>query len=298
MSIIWENKFSTWCKPASDSEEQKLENAQQLIRNALNSDNNLQSLNYEVFGQGSYANNTNVRLNSDIDLNVRLFSTFYYNLPDNKVKEDFNIAPSSYTFSDYKNAIQTALSNYFGSQSIVRKNKCIKVLGNTTRIEADVVPTFEHRRYADNGTYISGCELLSDSGIRVINWPKQHIENGITKNTNTQRRFKRTVRIFKKLKIDLKENNISISDNVLSFLIECLVWNVPNQKFNDTVTWISRIKESIVFLYNALKDNETSKDWGEVSELLYLFHNGRKWTRNDAIDFLEKVWNHVGYRND
>ena len=68
-----------------------------------------------------------------------------------------------------------------------------------------------------------GVELRTDGGAkRVINWPEQHKKNGIAKNNETGRRYKRMVRIMKSIN-DLTENPVP------GFLLECLMWNVPNQ---------------------------------------------------------------------
>ena len=50
---------------------------------------------------------------------------------------------------------------------------------------------------------------------------------------------------------------------------------------------------AIIYLYNAIKDGK-HYDWGEVSEMLYLFR-GRKWTDQDAKQWLYDAWNYLGY---
>ena len=86
----------------------------------------------------------------------------------------------------------------------------------------------------------------------------------------------------------------SVSDNITSFLLECLVWNVPNRIMNDNDSWTDRFKKSIVYIYEQTKDEETCKEWGEVSELLYLFV-GRKWTYKDVNAYMVLLWNHLEY---
>lgn len=70
MPKFTEEQLNQMCRPASDSEEVKLQNAESILRRALSASTIVQSSQYEIFGQGSYANNTNIRLNSDIDINV------------------------------------------------------------------------------------------------------------------------------------------------------------------------------------------------------------------------------------
>jgi len=185
----------------------------------------------------------------------------------------------------------------FGQKEVKRGNKAIKILGNTNRVEADVVATFEHRRYSKNKTFKSGTGFDTDDYDRIQNWPKQHISNGITKNSDTHRRFKRVVRIFKKLNYEMKDNNIAIANKIPSFLIECLIWNVPNSNFNNYDSWTDRVKECISYLFHNTKTDEDCKDWGEVSELLYLFV-GRSWTRTEVNDWLKAAWNYLELGND
>ncbi len=55
MAKFTNEQLAVMARPASETEEQKLENAENAVKNAL-SKYTLASDNYEVFGQGSYAN--------------------------------------------------------------------------------------------------------------------------------------------------------------------------------------------------------------------------------------------------
>ncbi|UXP32088.1 nucleotidyltransferase [Reichenbachiella agarivorans] len=297
MAKYTEDQLVSWTKPPSDSEQTKLENSERMVRDAINSDEKLKKKSTETFGQGSYANNTNVRLNSDIDINVRYTGGYYFNLPPDVTEEDVNIAhieSSGYSYSEFKDDVETALVNKFGRSEVVRNDKCITVKANTNRIETDVVPTWNFRRYSKNGSYVLGAKFWSDKGKATVNYPKQHIENGVNKNSNTYRRFKRLTRLHRKLRYKMIDDGENVSDNITSFLLECLVWNVPNRIMNDNDSWTERLKESIVYIYEQTKDEETCKEWGEVSELLYLFV-GRKWTYQDVNSYMVLLWNHLEY---
>ena len=294
MARFSEETIDSWRKPPSDAEETKLSNAQRLVTEAIQADATLNKMGIRVFGQGSYANDTNVRLNSDIDINVQYGGTFFYEVPKGKSGSDFGLTSSEYTFSQYKQAVETALVNKFGRASVVRSDKCITIKETSTRVEADVVPTFQHRRYLENGSYHAGAEFRSDEGVYITNFPEQHIENGKKKNASTQRRFKRLTRIYRRIRYKMLDDNIAISDNITSFLLECLVWNVPDYILNNNHTWTGRLKDSISHLYDEL-GKDVSKEWGEVSELLYLFHSGRKWTREDVKLYLEQMWAYLEF---
>ena len=99
MAKFTQEQLTQMSRPASDTEEAKLQNAASMLKKALNSSNIVDSSKYEVFGQGSYANNTNIRQNSDIDINVCYTSGFYYTIPDGTKKEDYGLGtPIAYSF--------------------------------------------------------------------------------------------------------------------------------------------------------------------------------------------------------
>ena len=294
MAKYSEQQLTSWTKPPSDTEQTKLENSERMVREAISSDEKLKTKSTETFGQGSYANNTNVRLNSDIDINVRYSDGFYYDLPKDKTKEEFGITPSTYSYTEYKDDVENALVNKFGRSEVIRNDKCITVKENSYRVETDVVPTWDYRRYSEDGKYVLGTKFRTDKGNWIGNFPKQHIANGISKNNNTARRFKRLTRLHRKLRYKMIDDGENLSDNITSFLLECLVWNCPNKIMNDHNTWTERLKQSIVYLYDNTKDDDLCKEWGEVSELLYLFV-GRKWSRSDVNQYMVQLWNYLEF---
>jgi len=297
MAKYTEQQLTNWTKPPSDTEQTKLENSERMVRDAINSDEKLKAKATETFGQGSYANNTNVRLNSDIDINVRYTGGYYFSLPPDVTEEDVKIAhigSSGYSFSEFKDDVENALVNKFDRSEIIRNDKCITVKANTNRVETDVVPTWNFRRFSKDGGYVLGAKFWSDKGKDIVNYPKQHIENGISKNSNTYRRFKRLTRLHRKLRYKMIDDGENVSDDITSFLLECLVWNVPNRIMNDNETWTDRLRESIIYIHDKTKDETSCKEWGEVSELLYLFI-GRKWSYKDVNAYMVLLWNHLEF---
>lgn len=299
MAKYSEDTLTNWTKPPSDSEQTRLETSEKMVREAISEDKKLSQKSTEIFGQGSYANDTNVRLNSDIDINVRYTGGYYFDLPKDKTEADMNIDKihaSDYSFSEFKNDVEAALVAKFGRDQVKRNDKCITIKGTAQRVQTDVVPTWNYRRYKADKTFVLGAKFYPDgSNTAVTNFPKQHIENGITKNSNTQRRFKRLTRLHRKLRYKMKDDGVAFNGNITSFLLECLVWNVPNRIMNDNDTWTERLKQSIIFIYEQTKDEETCKEWGEVSELLYLLRGGRKWSRTDVNEYMVQLWNYLEY---
>lgn len=292
----WEASFRNWAKPPGKTEEDRIANAERVIKDALTPSIQLKKRDIRVFTQGSYKNNTNVCKDSDIDIAIVCSDVFFPDYPEGTTKETFNNCDGDYSYETFKKEVELALVNRFGRNAITRGNKAFDIHENTYRVEADVAPFFEHRRYSTTGNYLLGVQLLPDNRdpIKVINWPKQHYDNGVMKNKATGKRYKAMVRILKSLRNEMAENNISEADPIPGFLLECLTWNVPNDHFGHD-TYQADVRTCLTFLLlNTIKDEQCS-EWGEVSELKYLFRSSQKWTRQQAHSFLDKAWNYMGF---
>lgn len=99
---------------------------------------------------------------------------------------------------------------------------------------------------------------------------------------------------MKRIRNNMVDEGIVDGDKITSFLIECLIWNVPNATITVNSTWASTVQNSIAYLWNAIKDGN-HEEWGEVSEHLYLFHSGRKWTVTGTKDFLNDMYNYLEF---
>lgn len=291
----WETTFNEWAQPPGQTEQEKCANAEKAIKNAIKTSDVFKSRNINVFAQGSYRNNTNVKKESDVDIAVVCNDVFLSDLPNGKTWSDFGITDGNYNYTQFKNEVGQALTAYFGSGSVTRGNKAFNIRENSYHVEADVAPFFEHRRYQSNGTYILGVELRPDNGGKVINWPQQHYDNGVAKNNLTNRNFKRTIRILKSLCVNMEENNVAASKKIPGFLIECLAWNCPDQNFMYS-SYVDSVRACLAHLFNNTITDEKCSEWGEVSELKYLFRGGQKWTREQAHNFISAAWEYVGYK--
>ena len=294
MAKFSEEILTIWTKPPSNSEDTKLANSERMVKEAIKEDDTLKKMTIDTFGQGSYANDTNVKLDSDVDINVRLSDTVFLQVPTDKKKEDFGYSDSDYTFQEYKKAVYNALVNKFGKTEVVWEDKCLTVKGNSYRVVTDVVPTFKYMRHDSVTSKVEGTKFIADSGKSIINYPIQHIQNGKNKNANTAKSFKRLTRIHKRLLYKMMDDKIKVSENITSFLLECLMWNLPNTIYNNNHTWTEILKKSIIYLYEQTKEESTCKEWGEVSELLYLFI-GRKWSIKDVNDYLILTWEYLEF---
>ena len=292
----WESVFREWSKPASASEEERYQRTERMIRAALESLEAFRGRSYAVSTQGSYRNSTNVRLESDVDIVVRSNDAIFSEreaLPAGTTDVDLGFVGAPYQYAQFKDDVQAALVASFGANAVDRGSKAIRVRASSARVNADVVAAFQHRRYRSDRSYLSGIELRSDTGERVINWPDQHYACGVSKNFATSGRFKATVRILKRLRNLMADEGIAEASPIPSFLIECLVWNVPTGSFGNG-THTADVRLVLASTFNATLADAACSEWLEVSELKYLFRGSKPWTREQGHSFLSRAWDSLG----
>jgi hypothetical protein len=296
MNQQWQDNFSFWAQSPSKTETERAENAEQMVRNAIKASSALNARDIKVFAQGSYRNRTNIRRESDVDIGVLCYDTFFFENPAGTTRETLGIQAASYDYDQFKTEVGQALVSYFGSGAVTPGDKAFDIKETSHHVEADVAPFFEHRRYDKSGKYISGVELHPTSGqpLKIKNWPEQHYANGNAKNDRTRRSYRALVRIFKSLRCEMEDDDIAAAKPVGSFLCECLIWNVQDSDFTHS-DFAGDLRAALIFLFENTASDALCKEWGEVSELKYLFGPHQKWTRQQANDFILAVWQYVGF---
>jgi hypothetical protein len=298
---ISEDSFVSWSQGPAATEAAKCENAETAVRKAIAADSTLSKMDVSVFAQGSYKARTNVRQDSDVDICVRYNEAFYDTYPDGKKREDFGNGTGNLKFSAFKPLVQAALQSYFGANAVTPGNKAFDVHANTYRIDADVLPTFEYRRYtgrfnADGSHhFFPGVTFFADQAQQTINWPQQTYDNGVARNTSVAKRYKRSIRIFKRLRNRMQEDQVPEAKDIASFLIECLAYNCPLAVFQHD-TYTDDVRAVIIAAWNATKTDESCSKWLEVNELKWLFRPTQPWTRDQAHKFMQAAWNYIGFK--
>lgn len=295
---IWEDSFTFWAQPPSASEQERCKHAENVIREVIKKSAVLREKSIRVFTQGSYRNNTNERRQSDVDIGVMCtdvcFTDFTF-APD-VTAEMMGHGDHPYTFAKFKNDVENALKT-LGSEGVTRSNKAFDVHENSYRVDADVVACFEHIRYVRDASGIVvpeyGTQFIADDGTIVVNWPDHHYENGVAKNDRTAKKFKPIVRILKSLRTEMRDNEIEGAD-VPSFLVECLVYNIPDPLLCAGSTWKERVETVLVVAHDQIKKNHHT-EWGEVSERKYLFRGIQPWSPETATKFIESALNYLGF---
>lgn len=317
--IFTEEQLKRFAAPLSQTEDEKCKHAIEMVRDALKNlgftdDSKMitpiytdtysyslemrttdYSRKIKLFIQGSYANNTNVRTESDVDIAVvqeEVFQTEYRiggQYPQTKDNYGFvTISPASKSFKD---EVEDCLKRKFIT-GVERKNKSIKVHGNTARKDADTVPCRRYRDYRndyinDANNFIGGIVIRADDGEVIINYPEQHIANGRKKNVDTNHYYKKMVRIIKNLKIQMSINGYKSADEVSSFGLESLLWNIPNSEFMRYSTYKYIFEDIVNYVHVNKAQLSTYKEANGIKDLCPSYLDVQKYNNfiSDLKDF-------------
>lgn len=293
----WEDTFTSWAPPPGKTEQERCEHAVNAIKKAISGSSALNQRSTRTFAQGSYANRTNVRQDSDVDVCILCSNTVYFDGPNGLTLADIGCVPATYAYDQYKNEVEAALVSYFGRDEVERGNKAFDIHKNTYRVDADAVACFEYRLYFfdDSGKlwYHLGTALITDrEQRRITNFPEQQYDNGIAKNNATGRRFKALVRIIKKLRNEMDDVGIQEAGPMASFLLESLVWNWPDELFKQP-SYTSMVKAFLVFVWEGTETETTCSTWKEENGIKYLFGAHNEWTRQRVHDFAQAAYGYI-----
>lgn len=255
------------------------------IENALNAyDKWPEGIDFKVYLQGSYKNDTNIRGDMDVDVVAQLNSTFYHNLSEDQ-KRSLGITPATYFWPNFKDDTLQALKNYYGQNQITEGNKSIKIEADNGRLPADIVACCQYRKYktVNSYDYVEGmCFWTKNEDRKVINYPKSHYENGVSKHQNSSKWYKPIVRLFKNSRGSIT------GDATPSYFLECMLYNVPNSNFGtsyqdtfcNVVNWLDKAN-----LDDFICQNKQLKLFGLTPE---------QWDTNQAEEFIKNLislWN-------
>lgn len=227
-------------------------NTYQSIRNALEHVNSpiskmIRSGEVKVYLQGSYANDTNTRGDSDVDVVVELVGVFHSNKHQLTALEldlhEKTYSLASYDWDSLRSDVIRALGLYYGESYIdTSGSKSVKVLPNSGRLHADVVPVISYRKYH----YFNGMHNHSkDVGVsltnmttksRIINYPEKHYQNGVLKHKGTNNLFKPTVRMIKNAVSYLVDKGDLKKGIAPSYFLQCMIYNIPPHLFNNDLS--------------------------------------------------------------
>lgn len=294
---IPESQLQTWSNQGTTASASAI---YERIRAALQADAALSARNFEVFLQGSYRNNTNIRGDSDVDVVVKLNGTY---MPDYSQLDTYTrsivegrASSATYTLTDFRRDVSNAIRRAFPAHTITEGGKSIKIPRTANNIPADVVPCLEYRLYRPrqgllaDATYVEGIWLWDVQRIQAVtSFPRQAYEGGVAKHRLTSEWYKPTVRIFKNARGWMEDNGLIQSGMASSHSIECLLYNVPDQQFG--TSYGDTFANAVNWLNGADLTNFVCQNG-----IQRLFDPGR-WTTENArayIGALIQMWNQWG----
>lgn len=290
-----DDKLAGWTGPSSTTEQDKQDRTERMIRDAINAHEPLANMARKVYAKGSYANNTNVKSDSDVDIAVECEEVVYWEEHTSGAHPSGSSPyTGEWTPSKLRSELIAALRAKFGDAVDTSGSTAIQVHSSSARVEADVVPCFNYQYYFSATSYRQGAKVFKTDGTSVVNYSALQLTNGRGKNTRTNQAFKKTVRILKRLENAMVE--AGYHREVPSFFVECLVYNCPDNIFARS-TWTDVVKGVLAHIYTALEGAEPSEEshrWLEVNEAKFLFSGAQKWTRTDGRDFAYAGWNFLG----
>lgn len=297
----WNDRLTHWERPASESEEVQIERAASMVRFALAENTWLRNEGVAVSPQGSYFNNTNVRIESDMDLRavhplIRI--EYAQNVVVEAAQAAHPIPQSGRYFSDVvtdmRREIRLCLGQKFGAANVdADGNKAIRLKKLPgSRADVDIVPAFNYiwmwwDELAGQYGRANGVTILDKDGAWINNFPVQHYANGVNKRERTRHRFKRFVRIFKRLRDELVREGKLAPGRAPSFLLECLTYAVEDKYFLvETDDRYDRAKRILGRMWELLDNALWVRTATEINGIKFLFHTTQPWTVDGAKGFV------------
>jgi len=295
---IPEAQLETWAKRGSVTQSADTYGT---IRKVLNdSASPYYPKDFSVFLQGSYGNETNILIDSDVDIIIRLDETYCADTTalaeGAKANYTGTFTAATYGYDEFKADVLAWLQKEYGD-AVVPGKKAIFIKGDGNRRDADVLVCNEHRRYLAAST---GVDELYEKGIcfwsgsiRIENYPKQHADNCTTKNQDTDQWFKRMVRVYKNMRNRMIDDGYIDEGVAPSYFLEGMLWSVPNEHFGtsyedsfiNTYNWLIEADRSNLACANDLfwlvRDNSRIC-WPTSNFDAYLTAAGQYWRDWDA----------------
>jgi hypothetical protein len=260
------------------------------IRNSLeSSDSPYADKLFKVFLQGSYGNDTNIYKESDVDIVIRLDSTFFHDLEglpqDQRNAFQMAFESATYTYPQFRTDVLSQLTDQFGAV-VKLGSKAITIDATANRRSSDVLAAAQFRRYhrfvsPDDQFYDEGICFFDALGTRIANYPDQHSRNCTSKHQATNSWFKPLVRILKNMRATLEDEGNLSKGTAPSYYIEGLLYNVPNENFGgnyadscvNVINWILGADRSSFVCANEqyyLLRNDPNVTWSATSCDLFL----------------------------
>lgn len=251
----------------------------------------------DIYLQGSYVNDTSTSYDRDVDIvcQVNKDALFSFDIDGLSYPEQERfrqvVQPPSVNLQAFKSEVIGIFNRRFGYDKVEIGNKAVRVAGAPgVKLNADIIVCNHYRRYVTfsgdmNVGYIEGILFADLQGNRIINYPKLHKANGVTKQTQTGQWFKPSVRVFKNARSYMVENGILEGDVAPSYFIQGLLYNVDprffggnsQQNFINILSWLVN---NYSLWPEFMCQNGIDRLFGESQE---------QWETTKAVNFLSAL---------
>lgn len=291
--VIPDSQLETWSHNGAQVTAKETHEA---VRKAIDTYSFPEGITKNLSLQGSYYNSTNIYGDMDVDLLACLTSSFYSNLTVDQCRQ-LRIVDQSYGFRDFKNDILLALLDYFGIEKLDAGSKAIRIRKPINHLDCDVIACTEYRYYyaINYNSYYEGITLWTKEGNQVINYPKYHYQNGVSKNQRTRNMYKPIVRVFKNIRNELVKNQGFVKNDVPSYFVECILYNIPDYLFDSQYS--NTTLNVLTYLFQSQNNGNLVKF--KCQHGLYdMFGTGNtQWSLDSAKRFISEaieLWNDWG----
>lgn len=254
----------------------------------------------KVYLQGSYKNGMNVKPATDADIALE-YTRYYFSGIDSlssleKRKYEASRIHAEYPFEQYKRDIFLILEEEFGSPPVQWRDKCLFVRGHKYRVNVVVAPCYSYKRFsAHNIVEAEGIALVSDGGLLLESFPRQHYDGVVLKNLSTGERYSAVVRALKNTRDVMVDTGLIDKMLMPSFLLESLVWNVPNTEFVYPEFHYT-VKQIVARICKDMDDSGKAKNYTEVCGLQWLLRGPAADLRlQNAINFMNHAYHYIGF---
>ncbi|MBE8471598.1 nucleotidyltransferase family protein [Streptomyces justiciae] len=294
-------KLARWTNPPSEAEEQRLERARRMVTRAVQQHPRFAGLKLSVDAKGSWANNTNVRSESDVDIKVEFTQRAYHGVSASGMtfwelaqqRNSYN-GPGPWTPEEFREELGVALKAVSSAVDATHNVAFYVPDVPGSRPSTDVVPCFTYLHQPGwSRPTAQGTVVFTRDGKHIVNWSHQQLVNGREKNKRTGHRYKFAVRALKAVENDLVR--LGEINDLPSYFMECLIYNVPDAVLKagslDTAFEgaLTHLRQQVHFWWgdpNALI---------EPNEIKKLFQSGQKWKIDDARQLLNAAWHYLNY---
>lgn len=181
-----ELKLAGWTGPSSPTEQEKQDRTERMIREAIEAHPAFDGMSCKIYAKGSYANNANVKADSDVDIAVECQDLSYWDEHASGAHPASNgIYEGIWTPEKLRHELTIALRARFSTSVDTSGSTAIQINSNSARVEADVVPCFSYRYYFSPTSYREGAKIFKTDGNSIVNYSALQLENGRNKNNRT-----------------------------------------------------------------------------------------------------------------